>query len=611
MSEQISVTAPKERVQIDARWKWRLEDIFASNDAWEAVLSEAREKLPELAEAVTGVSGATGKDEAVVRAAALKALDMVSAIESNIDELYTYARMRRDEDTRAALYQGLVQRAESLSVEFGAISSGLRPALLALPDGALEGMIGDKAFAEFDEQLRQALRLKPHVLPAEQEALIAQAGEVFSAPGTIFDMLSDADMKFPTIKDEDGNDVEVTSAKYGTLVESQDRRVRQEAYDAHNGAFKAFGSTIAAAYTGSVKGDIYGAKTHRYESSRESSLYPHSIPLSVYDNLVEAVHAHLPALAKYMRTRRAAMGVSELHMYDQYVNLEKEFKMKLPYPEGYAMVMDALKPLGAEYISQLKKAYEDGWIDVYENAGKASGAYSWGTYGSHPYVLLNYDDGTFNDVSTVAHEMGHAMHSFYSYANQPYAKSGYSLFTAEVASTVNEIILSIYLLDKHKETSARRYLIGELLSAFRGTVFRQTMFAEFERESHAMAERGEALTAESLSAMYRALNETYFGEGVTIDEIVGAEWMRIPHFYRAFYVYQYATGFSAAAYIARRITREGEGAVEDYKRFLKAGGSVPPIEALKLAGVDMSKKEAVDEALNWFDELVDEYAGMF
>ncbi|MDR1569918.1 MAG: oligoendopeptidase F [Oscillospiraceae bacterium] len=610
MSAEVKAAAAKERSAIDPQWKWRLEDIFESNDAWDEQFQLVTAALPELERAVAGVAAAA-HDKSALRAAVLNALSSMYGVQENMFSLFSYARMRRDEDNRVSRYQGLVQRAESLATEISACAAALKPALLALPEGTLETYIDDPEFADYDKALRDALRARPHTLLAEQEKLIAQAGEIFSAPSNIFDMLSDADMKFPTILDEEGNPVEVTDAKYGTFVESRDRRVRREAYEAHNGAYKAFGNTIAAAYAASVKVDQYYARTHKYESALAASLEPNGIPLSVYDELIRAVRAHLPSLAKYMKVRAKALGVEELHLYDQYVNLESGFSVKLPYPEGFELVMQALAPLGAAYVDMLRGAYKSGWIDVYENAGKSSGAYSWGTYRTHPFVLLNYDDGSYSDISTIAHELGHSMHTQFSRTNQPFAKAEYELFTAEVASTVNEILLSIYMQNKYNDTTARRFLIGELLNGFRGTVFRQTMFAEFEKESHSMSERGEPLTCESLTEMYKALNETYYGEAVVIDEIVGAEWMRIPHFYRAFYVYQYATGYSAAAFIARRILREGQPAVDDYFRFLKAGGSLPPIDALRLAGVDMAKKEAVDEALNWFDELVEEYAGMF
>ncbi|GHV25868.1 oligoendopeptidase F [Clostridia bacterium] len=605
MSEQ------KTRDQIDQKYKWKLEDICPTNEDWETRLERLKASMPELSAKVLAIGGSDKSDKQALRDAVLAALTAVERAGVDIDELYTYAKMRRDEDNRIALYQGMYQRAESLYVEIMTALAPLKPSLLSLDEADLESYITDAAFSHYDRDLRDIIAARPHTLSGEMEQLIAKAGEVFSAPSTAFDMLTDADFKFPTIKGENGEDVEVTHAKYGSLMESVDKRVRRDAFTAFHEAYKALGNTFAALYTGSVKGDVYAAKVHNYASAREAALKPNEIPLSVYDGLVEAVRQHLPAMAKLNTIRKQTLGLDEIHMYDQYVNTETSFDMKLEYPDGYKLVMDALKPLGVEYGHVLAEAFEKRWIDVYETQGKSSGAYSWGTYNSHPYVLLNYDNGAYDDMSTVAHEMGHSLHTYYTYKNQPPAKAQYSMFVAEVASTVNEILFSIFMQNKLTDVSAKRYLIGELLRGFRGTVFRQTLFAEFERESHAMAERGEPLTCESLSALYLRLNKEYFGEAVAVDDIVGAEWMRIPHFYRAFYVYQYATGYSAAVYLARRILREGQPAVDDYIKFLSAGGAVPPIDALKLAGIDMSRKESVDEALSWFDELVDEYGKLY
>jgi oligoendopeptidase F len=394
------------------------------------------------------------------------------------------------------------------------------------------------------------------------------------------------------------------------MINSRDRRVRREAFEGLHDTYKKYSNTIGAAYAASVKGDIFSAKTHKYDSSISASLTPNDIPIAVYDGLVEAVHAHLPALAKLLSVRKKLLSVDELRLYDLYVNVEEGFTLSVPYEKACEIVLEAFAPLGKDYTNIVKRSFDERWIDVYENAGKSSGAYSWGTYDAHPYILLNYVE-EFDSVSTLAHELGHLMHSYCTNTAQPYPKSDYSMFVAEVASTVNEILLSMDLQKKYDDPAAKRFLIGELLESFRGTVFRQTMFAEFERETHAMAERGEPLTHESMSALYRSLNDKYYGAAVTIDDTVNAEWSRIPHFYRNFYVFQYATGLSAAAFIARRILREGQPAVGDYLKFLKAGSSVPPIEALKLAGIDMSKKESIDSALSWFDELADEYVRLF
>ncbi|GHU79858.1 oligoendopeptidase F [Clostridia bacterium] len=597
-----------ERDGIGAKYKWRLEDIFETNELWESEFQAVKAALPDLERAVGNVSNAPADG---LRVAVLDALKAAAEAERRGSALYTYARMRRDEDNRASLYQGYVQRMEALLVEFNAVEAPLHPALLALPEGTLESCIADKAFADFDEELRILIRERAHTLTAEQEALIAMAGEMRAAPSTIYDMLTDADMKFPTIDDEQGNPIEITSGRYYQLINSRDRRVRKDAWMGLHDTYAKYANTLGAAYASSVKGDLFSAKTHKYDSALAASLSPNDIPLSVYDGLVEAVHAHIPALTKLLKLRAKQLNVvDDLRVYDLYVNAEEGFKLNVPYERACEIVMEGLAPLGKEYTDAVKRAIDEHWIDVFENAGKSSGAYSWGTYDVHPYILHNYVE-EFEGVSTLAHELGHLMHSYYTNSAQPYSKSDYSMFVAEVASTVNEILLSMDLQRKNSDPAAKRFLIGELLESFRGTVFRQTMFAEFERETHAMAERGEALTHESMSELYKRLNVQYYGDAVVLDDVVKVEWSRIPHFYRNFYVYQYATGFSAAAFIARRILREGQPAVEDYMQFLKAGCSVPPIEALKFAGIDMSKKESVDEALSWFDELADEYVKLF
>ncbi|MDR1262976.1 MAG: oligoendopeptidase F, partial [Oscillospiraceae bacterium] len=526
----------RERSEIENQWKWKLEDIFPTNESWENEFKLLKESLPQIDKSVRAAASPPD-DPAELRTVVLSALNDASDTSRLLSKLYVYARMRRDEDNRAALYQGFVQRVEAMEVESGAIMAPLRPALLALPEGVLESYITDQAFKDYDEELRILLRDRAHTLSADQERIVAMAGEMRDAPSTIFDMLSDADMKFPVINDENGHPVEITHGRYSQMIESRDRRVRREAFEGLHDTFKKYANTIGAAYAASVKGDIFNSKVHKYDSALTASLSPNDIPIAVYDGLVEAVHSHLPALSKMLSARKTLLGVEALHIYDLYVNVEEGFKLNVPYAKACDIVMEALAPLGEEYTGVVRRAISEGWIDVYESAGKTSGAYSWGTYDAHPYVLLNYVE-QFGSVSTLAHELGHLMHSYYTNAAQPYSKSDYSMFVAEVASTVNEILLSMDLLSKNGDPAAKRFLIGELLESFRGTVFRQTMFAEFEREMHAMAERGEPLTHDSMSALYRSLSERYYGATVTIDEAVNAEWSRIPHFYRNFYVYQ-------------------------------------------------------------------------
>ena len=587
----------KERAIADT---WRLEDQYETEELWERDFAEAS-KGPE---AIAAYSGKLGE-----RDSCLRALREASRLRRLAENLGTYAKMRRDEDNTVPAYQALTARARTLGVQLSTAMAFLEPELTACPEEYIRSLIADPEFEPFTVELEDVLRKKPHTLSAAEERIIAMTGEMGAAPSTIYDMLSDADMKFPTIKNEEGQDVEITHANYIPLMMSADRSVRRNAYEALYGTYKKFGSTIAAIYSGSVQSDLFYARAAKFDSSIEASLYPDQIPLAVYDSLIETVHKHLPALDRLVRANaKYAAGLDKFGYCDLYVTPRDGFDIALPFDEALALVVEALKPLGEEYTSTLLKARAERWIDCYENEGKSSGAYSWGTYDSHPYVLMSYKRN-FDCVSTLAHELGHSMHTWYSNRTQCYEKSGYSLFVAEVASTVNEVLLALALLDKYKEDNAQRFLLYNLLDGFRGTVFRQTLFAEFEKESHAMAERGEPLTAEALNAVHDRLNRLYY-PSCEPDEWIGWEWMRIPHFYNAFYVYKYATGFSAATAIASRIRAEGEAAVADYMRFLSAGGSLPPIEALKLAGVDMSSPEPIDRALNFFEELLGRYEAL-
>jgi oligoendopeptidase F len=425
-------------------------------------------------------------------------------------------------------------------------------------------------------------------------------------PSDVFSMFSDVDLPLPEVTDENGQKVRLTHGNYSTLLFSRNRDVRREAFQGMMGTFKAFSSTMAACYAGAVKAAVFKARARRYDSARQASLAPLEIPETVYDNLLAEVEAALPALTAYLNVRKKLLGVDELHMYDLYVPMIADFDMKMTYEEACDLVCEGLAPLGEEYIARLREGFAGGWVDVYENKAKRSGAYSWGCYGVHPFVLLNHT-ADLDGALTIAHEMGHSMHTWYSNLNQPFAKAEYSLFVAEVASTCNEVLLMRHLMKKYQdEPKASAYLRNQLLESFRTTVCRQTMFAAFEKEAHGLYERGEALTADALNSLYYGLNEKYYGGGVQVDEVIACEWMRIPHFYRNFYVYQYATGFSAAVAIADRILREGEPAVRDYKKFLSAGCSVPPIEALRYAGVDMEKPDAVRGAMRVFAQIVEE-----
>lgn len=453
--------------------------------------------------------------------------------------------------------------------------------------------------------IKENLRQKEHILSEKEEQILAMSAEISDIGGDVFTMFNNADIKFPYIKDEEGEEIEVTKGRYIAFLESKDRRVRKDAFEAVYSSYKKMKNTLAASLTGNVKKNRFYSLVRKYPSALEASLDNDNIPVDVYTTLIDTVNKNLPLLDRYLKLRKKVLKLDELHMYDLYVPMVEEFDKKIPYEEARTIVAEALKPLGEEYIGYLQKGMNSAWIDVYENEGKTSGAYAWGAYKTHPYVLLNYQN-KINDVFTLAHEMGHALHSYYTNMTQPYVYSEYKIFVAEVASTVNESLLMRYLLPRASSKQEKAYLLNHYLEEFRGTVFRQVMFAEFEKIIHEKVEQGEALNAQELSNIYYGLNKKYFGEAVTVDEDIAMEWSRIPHFYSSFYVYKYATGFSSATAIAEKILTEGRPAVDKYLEFLKSGGSNYPLELLKIAGVDLSTPQPIQDALNVFEKTLDE-----
>ena len=585
------------RSEVKVQDTWKLEDIFESEEAWEKGLTEVIDMTGKFA----AFQGKLGDKKTL-----LKAMKLSTKAERLASSLFVYARMRRDEDNANTYYQGQVAKIASAASKLSSATSFMSPELLSLDDAYLSGVRNDPAFKDYDMELDDLIRRRSHTLSEKEEKLLALSSDAVNASGTIYDMLSDADLKFPEIKDAEGTKVRLTHSNYIPFMMSEDRNVRKRAFNALYSTFKSFSATIPAIYAGNVKGDVFHARARGHESALAASLFPDNVPVSVYENLITAVNEHLPALQKFVATNAKLNGIKQMHFYDLYLPPKLGFDIKLPFKQAYELVMDCLKILGDDYISVMKKALDERWIDPYENEGKSSGAYSWGTYDSHPYVLINYKED-LDHLQTVAHEMGHSLHTYYSDKNQPYTKSGYSLFVAEVASTVNECLVLMELLERYKDNDdAKAYLLYNLLDSFRGTVFRQTMFAEFEKAAHEMEEKGEPLTCESLNAVYGDLNKKYYAN-LAFDELISYEWMRIPHFYRCFYVYKYATGFSAAMAIAGMIRKEGKPAVERYKKFLSAGCSLYPIDALKLAGVDLSSPEPVRKALDQFDELLNQY----
>ncbi|AGA69567.1 oligoendopeptidase F [Desulfitobacterium dichloroeliminans LMG P-21439] len=587
----------KSRSEIPQEYKWNLEDIFPHDQAWEEEYTKAEKLLVQ----ATEFQGRLGESAETL----LACFAWVDEIGQRVGEIYTYARMRRDEDNRESHYQALTDRAGTLSVRVGSALAFVVPEILSLPDGKLQEFRQANAqLALYDHALDDILRKREHVLSPAEEKLLAEMGEIADGPSTIFGMANNADLKFPTIKDEKGAEVELTKGNYIQFMESEDRRVRQEAFETFYATYQKQINTWAATLNSNIKGDAFFAKARRYPSAIESSLNADKVPLTVYHSLIETVREFLPELHRYVKLRKKAMGLDELHMYDIYVPVVSEVKMNIPYTQAVEMCLAGLKPLGLDYGEVLEKGFNSHWIDVYENEGKTSGAYSWGTYGSHPYVLLNHQD-TLDSMFTIAHEMGHSLHTYYSNQTQPHIYAGYTIFVAEVASTLNEGLVMNHLLNTTEDPKLLAYLLNHYLEQFRGTVFRQTMFAEFEMKTHAMVEAGEALTADLLSSIYLKLNEDYYGPDVVMDPQIAIEWARIPHFYNAFYVYKYATGFSAATALGRKILEEGEPAVKSYLEFLSSGSSDYPIELLRKAGVDMETPLPVREALQVFKGLLD------
>ena len=589
----------KQRDEIDDQYKWKIEEMYDSEEAWNA---DCAEVLRLSGEFFNQYSGKLGESAKVL----LSALQMKDRILQIAERVYVYARMKRDEDNRAAAYQAMCDKAQSLMAKVSAAMSFFTPELLAVPEETLRGFLKqEKGLEVYDHLLNEILREKAHVLTKEEENLLAQFSEITSATNDIFSMINDADIKFGSIMDEDGDEVEVTHGNYIALLQSHDRRVRKEAFEHMYAAYEKQKNTLASTYNYNTKTDAVGARVRHYPSAIEAALFGDNIDLAVYNNLVAVVNENLDILYRYMEIRRKLLGVEQLHMYDVYVPLVEMPKEDIPYEKALAIINEGLEPLGKDYLDRMNKGFQSGWVDVYQNEGKTSGAYSFGSYDSMPYMLLNYT-GRLQDVFTVIHEMGHSMHSAYTREAQPFVYGGYSIFVAEVASTVNESLLMKHLLAKAKDKKERMYLLNLYIEEFRTTLFRQTMFAEFEQITHKAVEDGEVLTAEWLSAQYAALNRKYFGENVVQDPQIAMEWARIPHFYNSFYVYKYATGYSAATAISQKILSEGTEARDNYIRFLKSGDSDYPVELLKIAGVDMSSPEPIRQAMDTFRSLVTE-----
>ena len=589
------------REEADARYKWAIEDLYKDDEDCKRDYELLKSRIPEL----TKFRGRLGESAEVL----LSMQKLSDELNQLLEKVYVYANQRLHENTDNSTYQNLASQAQGLLVELSESLSFVEPELMELPDGIIETFLDEnEELLVYRQYFENIIRQKKHVLPTEQEQLLAAMGEVAESPKDIFSMFNNADIRFPEITGEDGHPVQVTHGRYMSLMQSRNRQVRKDAFEAMYGVYGDWRNTLAAMYRANVKQEAFLAKAHKYTSDLEAALDGSHIPVKVYEQLIEAVHESMPLMYRYMKLRKKLLGVEELHMYDLYVPVIEQDHSEIPFEQAKKTVLEGLAPMGEEYLHLLREGFDHGWIDVYENQGKRTGAYSWGAYGTHPYVLLNYQ-GTLHDVFTLAHEMGHALHSWYSDEHQPYIYAGYRIFVAEVASTCNEALLIHYLMEQSKKAGDRKktmYLMNYFLEQFRTTLFRQTMFAEFEKITHGLQEQGETLTADRLCEIYYDLNKLYFGEEICVDQEIAMEWARIPHFYTPFYVYQYATGFSAAIALSKQILEQGVPAVEQYKKFLKGGSSMYPLELLKMAGVDMEQKAPVQDALAVFAQYLDE-----
>lgn len=585
-----------DRNKIEEKYKWKIDTMYPS----EAYIEKDIEKVKEHIEKVKEYKGklSESKDDLY------DALNISEKSSRVLQNLYVYTHMKQHEDTRINANQAIATKIEMLSTELSMATSYIVPEIISIDEKKLEEFFKYEKLKFYKKYVDDIIREKPHTLSEKEEEILAAASDLSNVSENVYDMLSFADLEFPEIDDEKGNNVRITHSNFSTFLKSKNSTIRKNAFEALYSTYDRYKNTFASTLYGGIKSEIFYSKIRKYESALEASLFQDDISIDVYNNLIKSVNENLNILNKYIEIKKKLLNLDEIHMYDLYVPLTDKFDMKIPYESAKDIILKALKPLGKEYLDIVKKAFDEGWIDVYENEGKQGGAYSWGSYDSNPYILMSYKDD-LNSLFTLIHELGHSLHSYYSRNNQPYLYSSYKIFVAEVASTLNELLLINYLLENSNSKEERIYLLNYYLEQFRTTVYRQTMFAEFEKITHEKVESGEPLTSDEFTSIYYNLNKKYYGNSTVVDEQIGLEWSRIPHFYSNFYVYKYATGFSAASALSQQILTEGQIAVDRYLEFLKSGGSEYPLVQLKNAGVDMEKKESVDKALELFSVLVD------
>lgn len=586
------------RSEVKEEFTWKLSDMYADIAAWEADIKTIQDIAAGLVQKEGQVTASAGN--------LLETLEQFAAMWQKLDLAFNYAARLSDQDTSNTTHQAMLQKLFGIDADISSRLAFLEPEILNTDQETLEAYYTSLPALElYRKYIEEIQRLKAHSLSTELEKLLAMTSEMGNNPSQTYSIFNNADLKFPEMVDEDGETVRITHGRFIGLLESSDRRVRKEAFEKLYQTYKQFQNTLASTYSGQVKQLIFYAKARNYQSTLEAAVNANNVSPKVYENLVQTIDANLDKLHRYVRLRRRLLGVDELHMYDIYTPMIADAARKISYEEAKETVLKALAPLGEDYLKLIREGFDNRWIDVYENEGKRSGAYSAGCYSTHPYVLLNYND-SLDNMFTLAHEMGHAIHSYLSNAGQPYIYSHYKIFVAEVASTCNEILLMEYLLKHTTDKKERAYLLNHYLDSFKGTVYRQTMFAEYEMKTNALAEAGESLTAEVLDKIYYDLNCKYYGPDMVSDPEIAVEWARIPHFYYNFYVYQYATGFSCAVAIARNILKNGAPAVAKYKEFLSGGCSKAPVELLKIAGVDLETPKPIQDALDVFGEILDE-----